>query len=92
MTKVTRASIPNIIKEKCAKGKMGYVLFTKENGKERKMWFKQIAANHVKGKSAKFSFKERGILPVFDMKIKKIRSFKLSSVKKLSVGGEKYVF
>lgn len=73
-------------------GKIASVEFIKRtDGSVRKMTFRTGVKRHLTGEGAKYSFREKSLIPVFDMQKREYRSIPTEGIQKLTVGGDTYI-
>ena len=73
-------------------GKIASAEFVKRtDGSVRKMTFRTGVKKHLTGEGAKFSFREKSLIPVFDMQKQGYRSIPTEGIQKLTVGGDTYI-
>ena len=73
-------------------GKIASAKFIKRtDGSVRKMTFRTGVKKHLTGEGAKFSFREKSLIPVFDMQKKGYRSIPTEGIQELTVGGNTYI-
>lgn len=89
MKTITRNEAVELIKE--TNGKVFTVNFYKKNGDLRTMNARLGVKKHLKGGVLKFDPSERGLMPVFDMQIKKYRMINLRSIVGLTVNSKNFV-
>lgn len=94
MPKINEELIQELIDMHCGSGRMGHVEFRKADDSIRKMSFIKVPDKHIKGTGngqSPASRAQAGLIMVYDIKARGIRSFKASRVLSLSVGGQKYI-
>ena len=71
-TTITIAEATNLMEN--SNGKIFRVSFTKKDGSERRMVCRTGVSQYVTGEGLKYDPRSRGLLPVFDMAIRKAHS------------------
>lgn len=72
-------------------GRFFTVVFVKRTtGETRTMNCRQRVRKHLKGGEAAYSFKEHGLVPVYDVQAEGYRSIPLESLTELRTGGVTY--
>lgn len=89
MKKVSAKKAVEMMKK--TNGKMFTVDFVKKNGELRKMNCRLGVHQYVKGIGLSFDCEEKGLMPVFDLKVNEYRMVNLKTVKGLRIGGKDYV-
>jgi hypothetical protein len=73
-------------------GKILSVEFIKRtNGKVREMVCRTGVKKHLSGEGAKYSFKDRDLIPVFDLQKGGYRTINARTIQRVRAGGREYI-
>lgn len=62
----------------------------RSNNARRKMVCRRGVVKHLKGGVPAYDFREKGLIPVFDMRVKEYRSIPIEGLRRLRIDGRTY--